>query len=44
MLYFTPVIPSVSKRPLLLRSRNGDFKNMQEAASISMDLMGTIEA
>jgi hypothetical protein len=29
MLYFTPVIPLLGKRPVLVRSQTGNFYNMQ---------------
>jgi hypothetical protein len=39
MLYLTAVIPLVGKQPVLVRSRTGDFSNVQDSAQMSTDLL-----
>jgi hypothetical protein len=43
VLYYTAFIPFFRKRTLLVRSQNGDFHNVQEAAGMSPDLYWTWE-
>jgi hypothetical protein len=42
--FYTIVIPLLRKRPALVRSGNGDFYSVQDAAEISTDLLGIRKA
>jgi hypothetical protein len=44
MLCFTAVIPSLGKRLVFVRNQTGDFRNVQDAAEMSTDLLGVREA
>jgi hypothetical protein len=44
LLSSTAVIPFLRKRPVLMRSQTGNFNNVQEAARMSTDLLGMLEA
>jgi hypothetical protein len=40
MLYFTAAFPVLGKKPVLVRSQTGDFRNVQEATGMFIDLVG----